>query len=46
LNNEFSVSFFAEGKMLHKNFIFKKHTVSESKAETIPLMEEKGILAV
>ncbi|SHI64411.1 hypothetical protein SAMN04488096_103156 [Mesonia phycicola] len=45
LNNEFSVSFFAEGKMLHKNFIFKKNTVSNSTAKELPLMQEKGILA-
>jgi len=45
LNNEFSVSFFAEGKMLHKNFIFKKHTIAEANAKKVPLMKEEGILA-
>ena len=46
LNNEFSISFFAEGKMLHKKFLFKKNTISETNAKAIPLMEEKGILAI
>lgn len=45
LNNEFSVSFFAEGKMLHRNFIFKKNTIAASNAKKVPLMKEEGILA-
>lgn len=45
LNNQFSVSFFAEGKMLHKNFIFKKNTISESEIKRLPLMKEEGVLA-
>lgn len=46
LNNEFSVSFFAEGKnLLHKNFLFRKNTIKESNLTEIPVMNEKGILA-
>ena len=45
LNNEFSVSFFAEGKMLHRNFIFKKNSIAASNAKKVPLMKEEGILA-
>ncbi len=45
LNNWFSVSFFTEEGMLHKDFVFKKNTISEKKIEVLPLMKEKGILA-
>jgi hypothetical protein len=45
LNNEFSVSFFAEEKMLHKNFIFKKNSIQESKRKPLPVMLEEGVLA-
>lgn len=44
LNNEFSVSFFADGKMFHKNYIFKKNTVNERGLRDLPLMSQKGIL--
>ena len=45
LTNEFSVSFFADGKMSHKKFIFRKNSVKESKAGELPVMPAEGILA-
>lgn len=45
LTNEFSVSFFAEGKMFHKNFLFEKNTVQENRLQEIPVMTQKGITA-
>lgn len=45
LTNEFSVSFFAEGKMFHKNFLFQKNTIRESRLEEIPVMPQKGVIA-
>lgn len=44
LNNEFSVSFFAEGKMLHKKFIFKKNSINENATQDIPVMGKRGVV--
>lgn len=44
LNNEFSVSFFSEGKMLHKKFIFKKNSINENALQDVPVMQKKGVL--
>ena len=44
LNNEFSVSFFAEGKMLHKKFVFKKNSINEKAMREIPVMGKKGVV--
>lgn len=45
LNNRFSVSFFTEEGMLHKDFVFKKNTIAKNSVKTLPLMKEAGILA-
>lgn len=44
LNNEFSVSFFAEGKMFHKKFVFKKNSINEKALQAVPVMQKKGVL--
>lgn len=44
LNNEFSVSFFSEGKMFHKKYLFRKNSVNEKALQEIPVMNKKGIL--
>lgn len=44
LNNEFSVSFFAEGKMYHKKYIFRKNTVNEKALRDLPVMKKRGVL--
>ena len=46
LNNEYSVSFFAEGKMLHKKFIFPKESITEKELQELPVMQQNGIMAV
>ena len=45
LNNEFSVSFFEEGKMFHKKYTFRKNSINEKALREIPVMPQKGILA-
>ncbi|MGI0105022.1 hypothetical protein [Salinimicrobium sp. 3283s] len=44
LNNEFSVSFFAEGKMFHKKFVFQKNSINEKALQDLPVMPKKGVL--
>lgn len=44
LNNEFSVSFFANNKLFDKRYLFPKNAVSESTIEMIPLLNKKGVL--
>ena len=44
LNNEFSVSFFAEGKMFHKKFVFRKNSINEKALQDLPVMRKKGVL--
>ena len=45
LNNEFSVSFFLDGKLYDKTFVFKAKSIKEAKLKEIPVIPEKGILA-
>lgn len=45
LNNEFSVTWFADGKMYEKKFFFGKGTVQEDNLEAIPVIGKKGVLA-
>lgn len=44
LNNEFSVSFFAEGKMFHKKFVFTKNSINEKALRELPVMQKNGVL--
>jgi hypothetical protein len=44
LNNEFSVTFFEEGKMYDKKYVFRKNTINKNGFQQIPLMNTKGIL--
>lgn len=44
LNNEFSVSFFSEGKMFHKKFLFRKNSINEKALQDLPVMQKKGVL--
>ena len=44
LNNEFSVSFFSEGKMFHKKFVFEKNSISEERIQELPVMPGTGVL--
>lgn len=44
LNNEFSVSFFSEGKMLHKKFLFRKNSINEKATQEIPVLGKRGVV--
>ena len=44
LNNEFSVSFFSEGKMFHKKYTFRKNSINEKSLRELPVIPKKGIL--
>lgn len=45
LDNKFAITFFAEGKMYERSFTLPKNTLKESALTTIPIMNNKGILA-
>ncbi|CAZ95565.1 hypothetical protein [Zobellia galactanivorans] len=44
LDNEFFVTFFAEGKLFEKRFVFPKNTINERDLQPIPLIDLEGIL--
>lgn len=44
LNNLFYVTYFANGKMYEKKYVFRKNTINEKALRDIPLMEVKGVL--
>lgn len=43
--NEFLLSFFANGKLYDRSFVFEPNTIKEENVKVIPLMENKGVLA-
>ena len=45
LNNEFAVTFFADGKMYERTYVFEKNTIAEEDVIELPVMIQKGILA-
>lgn len=45
LKNEFSVTYFGDGKMYEKTFSFRKNSIKEKDADELPVMKQKGILA-
>lgn len=45
LTNEFFVTFFAEGKLFEKKFIFPEHSIKRSAIAPVPVFEQEGILA-
>lgn len=45
LNNEFFVTYYADGKLYEKRFMFDKNTVNENNLVMIPILEMEGILA-
>ncbi|SHI42179.1 hypothetical protein [Pseudozobellia thermophila] len=44
LDNEFFVTFFADGKLYEKRFLFPKYSISEQALAPIPLIDKEGIL--
>ncbi len=45
INNNYSVSFFKDGTMYHRNFILKANKVKPQSLKAIPLLAAKGVLA-
>ncbi|APS38020.1 hypothetical protein [Salegentibacter sp. T436] len=45
LNNQFQVTFFSEGKMYEKKYVFRKNSVNEKALRDLPIIPNKGILA-
>lgn len=45
LHNEFFVTFFFEGKLFEKKYLFPKNTIGEDALRDLPVMEQQGILA-
>ncbi len=44
MNNEFSVTFFSEGKLYDKKYLFRKNTINENAFRDLPVMEQRGVL--
>ncbi|SHG64275.1 hypothetical protein SAMN05444483_1206 [Salegentibacter echinorum] len=45
LNNQFQITFFANGKMFEKKYLFKKNSVNKNALRDLPIIPEKGVLA-
>tara|TARA_R110000850_G_scaffold271031_2_gene404699 strand:- start:94321 stop:94716 length:396 start_codon:yes stop_codon:yes gene_type:complete len=43
--NEFLLTFFAEGKLYDRTYVFEPNTIKEDNIKTIPLLENKAVLA-
>lgn len=43
--NEFLLSFFANGKLYDRTFVFEPYSIQEENAVSIPLLESDGVLA-
>lgn len=43
--NEYLVTFFAEGKLFERRFIFEPNSISEINAKLLPVMEKDGVYA-
>jgi hypothetical protein len=46
LDNFFTITYFLENKMYDKRFEFPRNTIKEDKMTSIPVMSQKGILAL
>ena len=44
LNNEYFVSFYLDGKLFDKKFIFASDTISADRLTIVPVVEQKGVL--
>lgn len=45
LNNEFFLTFFQDGKLFERRFVFESYQLTQVNMVEIPLMDDKGILA-
>jgi len=46
MNNEFSVTFFAEGKLYDKKYVFRRNTINEHAFRDLPVMKQRGVLVI
>ena len=44
LNNEFKITFFEGNILFDKTYLFRKNTINKKALQTLPLMQEKGVL--
>ena len=44
LNNEFMLTFFMDGKLYDKKFIFKANSINETEVEEIPILFVDGVI--
>lgn len=44
MNNEFSVTFFADSKLYDKKYLFEQNTINENAFQDLPVMEQRGVL--
>jgi len=45
MNNQFVVTFFADGKLYDKTYLFRKNTINEDALRDLPVMKLRGVLA-
>lgn len=45
VDNIFQVTYFLNGKLMHKDFKFPKHSLKSKDIKTLPLLTSKGIIA-
>ena len=44
LNNEFMLTFFMDGKLFDKKFVFKANSINEKEAEEVPILFVDGVI--
>ena len=44
LTNEFAVTYFADGKMYERTFVFPENSIQESQLKELPIIKTQGIL--
>ena len=42
--NEFSVTFFLDGKLYDKKYVFTKNSINEKAFQDLPVMDQRGVL--
>ena len=44
LNNQFSITYFADDKMYEKTFLFPKNSINEAALRNVPVIKKQGVL--
>ena len=44
LNNEFMLTFFMDGKLFDKKFVFKANSINETEVEEVPILFVDGVI--